>query len=198
MIIDLIVLGIILLSIFVGYKQGLIKSVVKLVAFAVAIIVAITLYKPISKVIINKTEIDDKINNAIIEKVNPNDEEQTVEVKNIFQKTATTTVSEFAKVISVKIIEICVFIVLYIIAKFILRFITIIADLIARIPILKQFNKLGGIIYGFLKGILIVYVLLGIIYIVSPLIDEKITNNINNTKLTKILYNNNLITNIIL
>ncbi len=49
MVIDLIVIGIIALFTFLGYKQGLVKAAIKILSFLIAIVVAFILYKPISK-----------------------------------------------------------------------------------------------------------------------------------------------------
>ena len=49
---DLIVLAIIALSTFIGYKKGLIKVAVKLCAFLIAIIVTLIFYKPVSNTVL--------------------------------------------------------------------------------------------------------------------------------------------------
>ena len=61
LIIDLIIVAIILLFTFLGYKRGLIKVAIKLCTFFIAIIIAFILYKPIANVVIKNTEIDNKI-----------------------------------------------------------------------------------------------------------------------------------------
>jgi len=45
---DLIIIAIIGLATFIGYKQGLVKAAIKILSFFIAIIVALVLYKPIS------------------------------------------------------------------------------------------------------------------------------------------------------
>ena len=88
--------------------------------------------------------------------------------------------------------------ILYLISRIVLKFIAALGDLIAKLPILKQFNKLGGTIFGALKGLLIVYVILAVVYLISPLLKENATKSIDETILTKAMYNNNIITKIIL
>ena len=51
--IDLIILAIIALSTFIGYKKGLIKVAFGLVSFILAILLSVTLYKPVSNFVIN-------------------------------------------------------------------------------------------------------------------------------------------------
>ncbi len=203
-ILDLIVVLIVALFTFIGYKQGLIKTAIKITSFFIAIIVALILYKPVSTLIIGSTTIDDKIESTIIEKItpegmNPEDEaSETTKIPQGFIKEANNSIKDTAKTITVKIIELCTVLVLYIIARIVLKFIAALGDLIAKLPILKQFNKLGGTVFGALKGLLIVYIILAIIYLISPLLKENTTKKIDESILIKSMYNNNVITKLIL
>ena len=67
---------------------------------------------------------------------------------------------ETARTISINIIEGAVILILYIVIRIILKFVTTLANLVSKLPILNQLNQLGGIIYGILRGLLIVYVIL--------------------------------------
>jgi uncharacterized membrane protein required for colicin V production len=200
-VLDLIVILIIALFTFIGYKQGLIKTAIKITSFFIAIIIALILYKPVSALIIKNTTIDDKIESTIIEKITPEGmkpEDEASEATKIpqgFIKEANNTITE---TITVKIIEVCTVLILYLISRIVLKFIAALGDLIAKLPILKQFNKLGGTIFGALKGLLIVYVILAVVYLISPLLKEDATKSIDETILTKAMYNNNIITKIIL
>ena len=70
LIVDVIILVIIALSVFIGYKRGLIKCAINVLSFFIAIIVVILLTTPISNFIINNTKIDDNIKTTISEKIN--------------------------------------------------------------------------------------------------------------------------------
>ena len=64
---DLIIVGIILLSTFLGYKKGLIGVAFKIVSFVIAIVITLILYVPVSNLVINHTGLDESIENAIVE-----------------------------------------------------------------------------------------------------------------------------------
>ena len=68
-IIDLIVIAILVLSTFLGYKKGLIGVAFKILSFLIAIVITLILYRPISNYIINNTEIALTIENSISEKL---------------------------------------------------------------------------------------------------------------------------------
>lgn len=201
--VDLIVVGIIALFTFLGYKQGLVKAAIKILSFFIAIIVALVLYKPISNVIVNNTQIDENITNTIMEKITPEGISSKDEVEmtdNLAIKLvgeATSTIEEISNAFAIKLIEVCVLLLLYIVIKIALRFILALTDIITKLPLIKQVNKLGGTIYGVVKGIIIVYVILGVIYLVAPIINKNVSNAIDKSFITKNLYNNNIILKII-
>lgn len=202
LIIDIIVIGIIALSAFIGYKQGLVKVAIKMVSFLIAIIVAFALFKPASNFIINNTQIDDNLESTIVEKITPEGltkEDKVTNELNITTKIVDTTnnsIENIANTFTVKLIEIVVFLLIFIIVKIILKFITALADAIAKLPILKQFNEMGGLIYGIIKGIIIVFLILAILLLCEPLIGIGIKNIIETSIITKIIYNNNILLNI--
>lgn len=149
-VIDLIVVGIIALFTFLGYKQGLVKAAIKILSFLIAIVVAFILYKPISNLIINNTSIDDNIKNTIIQKIGIG-ENKEVELNDSFASKmigeANSTVAEVANTFSVKLIETAVLLILFIVIKIVLKFISALSDLITKLPVLKQINKLRTELY---------------------------------------------------
>lgn len=149
-VIDLIVIGIVALFTFLGYKQGLVKAAIKILSFLIAIVVAFILYKPISNLIINNTSIDDNIKNTIIQKIGIG-ENNEVELNDSFASKmigeANSTVAEVANTFSVKLIEIAVLLILFIVIKIVLKFISALSDLITKLPVLKQINKLRTELY---------------------------------------------------
>ena len=159
-VVDLIIVVIILLSTFLAYRKGLITLAIQLVAVIIAIVLTLLLYKPVSNVIINVTGIDEAIQNAILEEANDimtNGEEGANQVVESIQN---NMLPETARTISINIIEGAVILILYIVIRIALKFVTALANLVSKLPILNQLNQLGGIIYGILRGLLIVYILL--------------------------------------
>lgn len=196
-IIDLVLIAIIALFTFIGYKRGLIKVAFGLVSFILAIAVSVLIYKPVSNFVINYTPIDDSIEEVITERLNSSDttkEETENMVSNYYKniKNASTTV--IADGISKTIVNIGCILIVFIITKIILFFFRFAGDLISKLPLIKQFNSAGGFIYGLLKGFIIVYGLLALIAILSPIINiNNIIEIINKSIITNIMYNNNII-----
>lgn len=78
-IMDIIVILIILISVFVGYKKGFIRTVVSLLSFFVAISMALLFYKPFAVILSENTTIDDWIIENIVSKENGTEEEYFLE-----------------------------------------------------------------------------------------------------------------------
>lgn len=198
MILDLIVVLIIALFTFIGYKQGLVKTAIKILAFFIALIVAMMLYKVVGNIIIKNTNVDENIKNVIISKILPEDYEEKLEIlPDTLIESGESTINDLADGIAEKVIYAIVFIVLFIVLKIALKFVTILTDLITKLPIIKQFDKTGGIIYGLAKGLVIITVIFAVVSLMSPLIDVKYINEINNSYLSSIFYKHNLLIKLI-
>lgn len=202
--VDLIVLAIVLLFVFLGYKRGLVKVAFKLCTFFIAIILAFMLYKPVAKIVIENTNIDETIETKITDKILPEGKTETDEVDlseslpTIILKNSENTVQSIAKSCSNTLIETAFLVLIFIIAKIVLKFVTALADLIAKLPILKQFNKLGGTIYGIIEGLFIVFLGFAVISLIAPMLDVSVLEAINSSTLGSICYNNNILLKIIM
>ena len=205
---DLIIIAILVLSIIMGYKKGLIKVVFNIFAFFIALIATIILYRPVANIIINNTEIDDKIKSAIIN--NTTEEKQSEEsssntgmqkyiedaIKNTADEAKSQVIETVAKTVSIRVVEILTSIILFIVIWAVLIVLKVFTQAIANLPLIKQFNELGGVVYGIAKGLIIVYIILTIMYFVVSINGKgNISEAINNSYITKILYNNNIIVN---
>lgn len=207
-IVDLLIVAILGLFIFLGYKRGLIGVAFKMFSFVIAIVIAFILYKPISGYIIEHTTWDDSLTSSIQEMIK-GDSDQTINqekveatpnvisnyINSAVEKAVLDAKSNVAQAVSqdiaINIIRAATIIALFIIARIILFFLKALSDIIADLPIVKQFNDLGGIIYGVLEGILIIFVLLGIISLFFS--HTAITQAITTSSIGSILYNNNLL-----
>lgn len=216
-IIDIIILGILALCIILGYHKGLTGSLLKIVSFVLALVIAFVLFKPISNLIIDKTTWDDSLEQGIrdtfltnneTKQETENKEEQNMPnvmvdyinkaVEDAGNQAKETIVDMAARNVAVTIINAGVWIALFIIARIILIFIKGLTDLITKLPVIKQFDKLGGIIYGMIEAVLIIYGILAVLSFISPVIDNVgIIAAIQKSYIGSMLYNNNLLLKLI-
>lgn len=194
--VDIIIISIIVLSTLFAYRKGLAVLAIKLCAVIIAVIVTLLLYKPVSNLIIDKTNIDETIKNAILEKsaeIAQSEDRDDSLVSSVVEQAKTGAIAQTASNLSVQIINIAVIIILFFGIRFALKFVTILADKVAKLPIINQFNKIGGIIYGIVRGLVIVYACLLLISFVGQVNTKNpIHKSVEESNLGKMMYDNNV------
>lgn len=210
-VVDLVIVAIIALCIIVGYVRGLTGSLIKIISFVLSLVIAFVLFVPVSNFVINNTELDENLEKSIREMIikedaNTEDKEEmpTAITEYINQKVEEATdqakagiVNSTARDVSVTIIKAGTWIALFIVSRIVLILLKFITALIAKLPVIKQFDKLGGIIYGLVEGLIITYVGLAIISFVAPMTNGTLSENINKSYVGSQMYNNNLLLKII-
>ncbi len=208
-VVDLVIVFLILLFTFIGYKKGLIKIALGLCTFIIATIVALLLYKPVAGLVIDNTEIDESIEQNIIAKILPEGVSEDTEVDtsdisktlpSFILKNSSNTVKSIAESMSRALVEVGCLLIIYIIVKIVLRVVIVVADLIAKLPVLKQFNELGGLIFGFVEGIIFVFAVLAFVSLLLPLLNnsDEILSAINGSILGSLMFNNNILLKLIM
>ena len=270
-IVDLVIVGIFALCIFLSIRRGFMSCVLNLISFIVAFVLAITLYKPVSNIIIDNTKLDENLHDSIVnvldkkeseeeknkrsdkdkedsknvnnlesnvdtvnsseenvelaentenmnatsektsnsgneEKDNKEDKGFSKDISNYINKELagkvgeekTKAINAIAGNISVIIIRLLCGIGIFIIASILLILVKIFAKFLTKVPGIHQADKLGGAIYGFIEAMLIVWIVLAIINVISPAIDNtNLLDAINKSFIGGFLNNNNLLTKII-
>ena len=185
---DIIVILILAVCIFFGVKRGLTGVIVKLLSIVISLVLSLILFKPVSAIIINHTDIYNNLTSTIENSLNSKDEnaeetstEPSIILDSINEQVETVkenTNNVIAKSIAEVIINLIVIVVLFIFGA------------IASLPIIKQLDKLGGFIYGLIEGLLIIYIVLAILSFVHV---QELQLAIKTSYIASILYNNNLL-----
>ena len=160
------------------------------------------MYNPVANAVKDNTQIDENIKSTIVETFGQ--QEQTQEenmpkdlVQNISSEIENATseaVNNTAQSISDTIINIGAGIVIFIVARLLLIIVSIFAKQIVKLPIIGLVDKVGGIAYGTVEGIVIIYIVLGLISLSSLIwVDNAVVTAITNSGIGSFLYNNNII-----
>ena len=199
-VIDIILVLIVALSAFLGYKKGLVELGAKLFAGIIAIVITLIIYKPIGNIVIKNTSIDEKIENTILEKTtNVIDENSKISDNKYIQDASDNAVSqvkeevlpEQARNIAVNVVYVATALILFIVSKIVLSIVISLANAIASLPILKQFNEVGGLLYGLVRGAIISLVLILVIGTIAKLNPNgSLSKNVESTYLLKEVYDN--------
>ena len=216
--VDLVIISMIISSTYWGYRKCLFGVIFKVLVFIVSLLIVFVLYKPVSNSIIKNTEIDEKIAEVIrsnlegttlsdgqlLQASESNFSTGVVNLINSFVSEALNQAkSDAVGYVSVElsyfIVRVGTMLLLFMLSKFFLLFIRFAAELIANLPFIKMFNKSGGLIYGVIKGFLLVYLILAILSVISPLVSSwGIMNAVEDSYLGSTMYNNNIILNLII
>ena len=210
-IVDLVIAGIIALCIITGYIKGLTGSLIKILSFVLSLVIAFVLFVPVSNFIIENTQIDENIEKTIRETI-ISEEDKTVQnetmptaiteyinqkVEEAAENAKEDIVDSTAKDVACTIVKAGTWIALFLVARIALILLKFITSLITKLPVIKQFDKLGGIIYGLIEGVIITYIALALISFITPMTNGTLSENINKSYIGSKMYNNNILLNII-
>ena len=165
LILDIGILLFVGLSTFIGYKLGLIKVAFGIVSFIIAILISLLLYRPISNVITNHTPIPEKIQTQIESRLSSENKESTNFIDNYYTNAKNASAKIIAQNITSTIINIGSALIVFLLVRIILLFLRFSTDLIAKLPLIKQCNQVGGFLYGLIAGFLLVYLIFTIMQI---------------------------------
>lgn len=208
-IIDLIIVAVIAICIIIGYVRGLTGCLIKILSFVLSLVIAFILFVPVSNFVIENTQIDENLEKSIREMLisdNKSSEEEmptamsdyiNKKAEEIVDNAKEEVVNATARDISQTIVKAGTWIALFIVARIALIFLKLITSLISKLPVIKQCDKLGGIIYGVLEGLLITYFALAVISFITPITNKNLSENINKSYLGSQMYNHNLLLKII-
>lgn len=218
-IIDLVIVALIAICILIGYHKGLTGSLLKIISFVAALVIAFVLFKPVANFVIDKTEWDENIEQsirqmAVKEQESGNGEEQEEKeempsvitnyinqaVENAANDAKEAVIDATARNVSITIINAGTWIVLFLVARIALLLVKGLAGLLTSLPVIKQFDKAGGIIYGLLEALIILYVLLALLSFISPMIasdQNAVAEGVQSSFIGSYLYNNNLLLKIV-
>lgn len=219
-IVDIVLFLMIAGNAVLGYRRGLTRVVFNICSTIVAFILVLILYKPTANYMIHHTKISENLESVFEEKLQyllEGDQTQTTEqlpednnVTSILQvfisedigemihETTDSVVKYISVEISHKIISVVTFFVLYAVIRLLLYILKNYAELIAKLPIIRLVDGSGGMIYGIIKGFLIIYAIFAIISIILPMVNESILiTSIQSALVGSKMFHNNIILNLI-
>lgn len=220
--IDVIVLAIILISAFIGYKRGFVKTTIGLVSFFIAIGLAIMFYKPLAVILTEKTSIDDWIVDNLeharssesgeklalsTEAVEEEPAEEEATIQSVFDKLPDAiiekidienTKAKIAHEVAVKVSELIMNLLSLIIIFTVVKITLFIAELLLgglmNLPVLKQINEILGMCMGAVLGFVEIYVAFAVITFIASITNISfVVDAIKMSAFASSMFENNLI-----
>lgn len=181
MIIDLVIIVLLCLYSAIGFKKGMLISLFSIVSFILSIYITYLLLPAFINLLSNALPVKDIAgdiaqSNQILNTFLNSDSKLCVFIRfllHIDGTTITNTIAEF-------IISVVAFVVLSFIIKIIIKnILKFIANQLKRFFIIGTFDRLCGVCFGFLKGVLFVCILC---FIITSLIEFEPVNAILSTQ----------------
>ena len=216
--IDVIVIAVILISTFVGYKRGFVKTVLSFLSFFIAIGVSLAFYKPLAVILTEKTTIDewviekietvkevsgDKVEEVALAKTE-NEQNNPMSViedlpSAVIEKLDVNSIKnnirhEIALKVSELIMKLLSLIIIYLVVKVTLIVAGLLLGGLMKLPILKQLNEILGMSFGVALGFIEIYVVFAIFTFISSITDISfIIDAIKSSAFASMMFENNLI-----
>ncbi|PKM49468.1 MAG: hypothetical protein CVV02_16125 [Firmicutes bacterium HGW-Firmicutes-7] len=218
---DYIFIGIIVLTAIVAFGRGLIKTIYSFFSLIIGMGVAYTIYPKVTAFLIKHTNIYGVMVAKIIKalkleelaqnKISPSDQLEVIdklkvpqflkvvlrENKNIeiYDLLKATKLEEYiGGTIATIALNALAFLLVVILTVIILKVVSHALDIVSKLPVIHQLNKIGGLLIGCVQGIVFVWlVCIALSFIVSQQADDKLFLLIERSPLVKYFYNNNLL-----
>jgi uncharacterized membrane protein required for colicin V production len=220
---DFIIIGVVVIFIIIGSSKGLMLSIFSIASHFLAIVIAIK-FSPLVARLLGKTSLlmsiktkiagsmDKILENMLGDSVRTQIDQITEKLHltgtmqdkigiDTLKDTSTTTsgmVDSLSGRITDLVMLVIAFIAVYIIAKLLLFLISEVIKKTAKLPVIRSFDKIGGALFGFVEGILIIWVLFMIMFLfrASDLF-RPVFDMVNGSKIALFLYDNNILLNIV-
>ncbi|MBP5426381.1 MAG: CvpA family protein [Clostridiales bacterium] len=216
MISDVLVVGIVLISIVSGYRKGFIKAVFRIFSKIASLVLAIKFYKPLAHIIANRAffseftaRISSKITRMLSGASIASDDDlageilDSMHIPNTIKESVITDLpydvnsmdkSQIIEVIASKLgtamLYIFCVVAIFLVTRLVFLIMRNILDKIFYLPLLKQLNKVAGLLFGSVEGFLAAYIVMSIAALINS---EVILSNIECSLIAKHLYYNNLL-----
>lgn len=221
MILDLIVIGAVILAFIISAKRGLVKSVWKIAALVITVVLVIAMRQPAAEYL-SQTKLADRIYTAVSDRLTFDDnisdisEENdskaeksgipqyilsditgSVETKarNAAENGSEIINRELTNQLTQRIIDVIVIIGLFVIIRLLLMAAFMIIDTITKLPLINQANALLGGLLGAVNMIAVLYIACALL---SLFAESEIVGLINQSYIVKYFYNNNILLRLML
>ena len=183
---DIILIIVLLLFVYMGYRNGFVKTFINALANVVSVIFSVIFTNPVAKIIC-ESPAGMVLRDGAVSYVSGN-------VKNT--KLAQAAIEMAADGICMTVSSIISFILIALVVKIVVRLIAGAMGLVSGLPLIKQANRVLGAIIGGISGCLICYVVIGFIVALSysTAMDlDLVIESIKNSFVCSYFYYNNIV-----
>lgn len=199
---DIVLIAIIAVFIIVGSVRGLVKTLFGLGSIVVAIILSLTLY-PIVSDALATSKVGAIVQESVSNLLGQNEQAATTTenesalpefVQNSIDNAAQQTTQALSATVTEAALNIISMLIVFVLVKILLWIIAKILDLATKLPVIHSCNKLLGGVLGCVSGILIIYLLLGLLTFTTLLnTTSDFGRTVQNSFILSQMYENNIL-----
>ena len=206
MVLDIIVLGILALFTFWGLRTGLVRMALRMGSLVLSIVLAWMLYPYVSELISGFLfdRLYPLMQNSLagsMDGITGGAQQLPEAWRAAAQQGADAAVGAAsdaaAQGLTLLVINVVSFFGVFLLCKGIIWGVSLAMDLLTKLPVIHQCDKLVGAVLGFLEGILVVYLILALVFIAAPLRDSgEFRGQLEESRIAGRMYYNNWIVNL--
>ena len=188
--IDIIILLIIGIYAIKGLVKGFILSIANIMSFFLCFILSKSLSPRLTNYIINYTKVGDTVNSYIAKKFQIN----SLSIANLSKIMGVSKLTE--DVLPSIVINMFAFIIIFAASYILLKLIANVLNIASKLPIINQFNHIGGLLIGVIEGVLVVFLVFSLLTIIIPALptSSPLTKSIDSSIIASSFYRYNFIT----
>lgn len=175
---DIVVIVAIIFYAIKGWRRGFILSIFSIVGYLISLIMARAFSPTITTYLISNTNISNWIDGVFGDRLR--DAAQINISTKMFTGFATET-----------LLSVICFFIIFAVTSIIIFNIGHLANGVTRLPVIGKANRFSGMLFGTIKGLLLVFIVLALLSFVANLGDTKIASTIENTVILNVMYDNN-------
>lgn len=209
MLADVVLAGILAACVLLGVKRGFVRSFLSLFSIVIALILAVFLH-PVISGMLEQSAVPQYVQANVVRMLGGDEAQKPVSdvgglnlpgkvgeaiAQSVEQAAdaATQTIAQSVADMAVKVLSM---LLVFCIVRLGLVLLTFFLDGVFQLPVLHTVNKLAGGIFGAVSGLLIVYLLLGLLTFVAATNSENaIVQAVNQSTVVSKLYDNNIVMN---
>jgi len=210
-----------IISIFAAFRKGFTFLVFNFICLLITIVAVLVLCKPVTNFVYDNTGIDEFFSKHIKNTIGDFIEEQlekgdhintgktniarpiAEKINDYIDEAEEKAVKNVSSYVADKLAYIVIFALVVIFLCIVIRISTIflraVLYFISELPIIHSIDKIGGIVYGVIRGYIIVYLILAILSLLCPIMaNTGIIAAINHSRFCAKFYNHNIFLNLFL
>ncbi len=192
MIADILVILFVVIFIWIGYKSGLMRSLIKIASYIISIIAAFLIFPVVSEFLMSTplyVWIEQKVGEGKI----PISETSGFFAKYLSESAESIT-GGISSAVAQLLINIAAFILVLILSRILMLVICKVLNVFTHLPVIKQFNRLGGAILGGVLGIITLYVVFAAVVLFAPFEENgKVIAELEKSSFAGEMYENNVL-----